>query len=29
MGAGLSDADIRKAIEIVRKLSDEAKDAGG
>lgn len=25
MGAGLSDADIRKAIEIVRRLSDETK----
>jgi DNA-binding MarR family transcriptional regulator len=29
MGTGLSKADIRKTAEIVRRLSDEAKDAGG
>jgi DNA-binding MarR family transcriptional regulator len=28
MGADLSEADIRKTIETVRRLSDEAKDAG-
>jgi hypothetical protein len=27
MGAGLSEADIRKSIDIVRRLSDEMKDA--
>jgi DNA-binding MarR family transcriptional regulator len=29
MGADLSEPDIRKATEIVRRLSDETKDAGG
>jgi DNA-binding MarR family transcriptional regulator len=29
MGPDLSEADIRKTIEIVRRLSDEAKGAGG
>jgi DNA-binding MarR family transcriptional regulator len=29
MGAVLSEPDIRKATEIVRRLSDETKDAGG
>jgi DNA-binding MarR family transcriptional regulator len=29
MGADLREADIRKTAEIVRRLSDEAKDAGG
>jgi hypothetical protein len=29
MGADLSEADIRKTTAIVRRLSDEAKDAGG
>jgi DNA-binding MarR family transcriptional regulator len=29
MGADLSEADIRKTAEIVRRLSEESKDAGG
>ena len=29
MGADLSEADIRKTTEVVRRLSDEAKDGGG